>query len=295
MFKKFCCIENADMSRYSTIKLGGHARWLIFPRDEDEFVEAYQISKKAGYEPVVIGNGSNILFDVEFFDGVVISTRYFGRIERLDDARVSVGAGVNLFLLNSKLAQMELGGMEWSYGIPASLGGLIYMNGGAFGSEIKDVLESVTVFDGEKIFELKQESLNFSYRNSGLGKLTVLGGVLKLFNKDSSKILETMAGVLDKRKISQPYEKPSLGSVFKRVQASEVLYPAKMIDSLGLKGVKIGGVQISTKHAGFIINSENGTAEDFKSLVELIEKKVKQKYQIELEREVIYLSERSRR
>ena len=91
MFKKFCCIENADMSRYSTIKLGGHARWLIFPRDEDEFIEAYQISKNVGYEPVVIGNGSNILFDVEFFDGVVISTRYFGRIERLDDARVSLG------------------------------------------------------------------------------------------------------------------------------------------------------------------------------------------------------------
>lgn len=292
MFEEFCFIENADLSRYSTIKLGGRARWLVFPKDEDEFVEVEQISKKAGYEPVVLGNGSNILFDVDFFDGVVISTRYLDRIERLDEERVRVGAGVNLFALNCKLKEIGLGGMEWSYGIPASFGGLVYMNGGAFGSEVKDVLESVMLFDGKQKIELKTEDLHFLYRNSGIGKKFVLSGVLRLFPKDSEKILSEMQAFFEKRKQTQPYDKPSLGSVFKRVQKSEILYPAKMIDSLGLKGVKIGGVEVSKKHAGFLVNDGSGTAEDFVRLVELIEREVEEKYNISLEREVIYLSER---
>ena len=292
MFEKFCCNENADLSRYSTIKIGGRARWLVFPKDENEFVEIFSIANRKGYEPFVLGNGSNTLFDVDFFDGVVISTRHLAKIERLDGDRVRIGAGVNVFYLNTKLKSFGLGGMEWSYGIPASFGGLVYMNGGAFGSEIKDVLESVTVFDGKKIFELKADELHFSYRNSDLGNLTILGGVLRLFQCNSMQIEENMRNFIEQRKKSQPYDLPSLGSVFKRVVAEPTIYPAKLIDTLGLKGVKIGGVEVSSKHAGFIVNTGNGTADDYKNLLGLVEEKVWKKYHIKLEKEVVFLSEK---
>ncbi len=292
MFEKFCCIENADLSRYSTIKIGGRARWLVFPKDEQEVVEIFATANRGGYKSVVLGNGSNVLFDVDFFDGVVVSTRYLCKIEKLDGCRVRVDAGVNLFFLNQKLKSMGLGGMEWSYGIPASFGGLVFMNGGAFGSEIKDVLESVTVFDGEKIFELNSDGMHFSYRNSGLGDLVVLSGVLRLFDDNCEQICKRMNDFLERRKKSQPYDKPSLGSVFKRVLSEPIIYPAKLIDSLGLKGVKIGGVEVSSKHAGFFVNSDNGTAEDYTKLVKLVEEKVFEKYDIKLEKEVVFLSEK---
>ncbi len=294
MFEKFCCIENADLSKYSTIKIGGRARWLVFPKDEKEMQEIFIASHKDSYKTFVLGNGSNTLFDMDFFDGVVVSTRYLDRIENLGDCKVKVGAGVNIFALNHRLKDMKLGGMEWSYGIPASFGGLVFMNGGAFGHEIADLIESVIAFDGERIFELQREQLNFSYRNSHLEGLVVLGGVLRLFDRDSDEILKIMNENLQKRKDSQPYDMPSLGSVFKRICVDEVIYPAKLIDSLALKGVKIGGVEVSSKHAGFIVNGESGTAKDFEKLVKLVEKKVLKKYNIKLEREVVYLSEKER-
>ncbi len=295
MFEEFCCVENAALSLYSSIKIGGRARWLVFPKNEQEFIEVYRISKKRGRDPFVLGNGSNTLFDVDFFDGVVISTRYLNAIERLDDCRVRVGAGANVFLLNQKLKEMGLGGFEWSYGIPASFGGLVYMNGGAFGSEVKDVLESVMVFDGERIFELGASELHFSYRNSGLGKMTVLSGVLRLFDKPCEQIAKQMNEYLTKRRETQPYKKLSLGSVFKRVLADEIIYPAKLIDTLALKGVKIGGVEVSTKHAGFFVNDGFGTAEDFVKLLNLVEEKVFEKYKIKLEKEIVFLSEKEYR
>lgn len=292
MFENFCCIENADLSRYSTIKIGGRARWLVFPKDEQEVVEIFTAANRGGYKPVILGNGSNILFDVDFFDGVVISTRHLDHLERLDEHRVRVGAGVNLFLLNKKLKEMGLGGMEWSFGIPASFGGLVYMNGGAFGSEVKDVLESVMAFDGERIFELKSDELHFSYRNSGLDNLVVLSGVLRLFDKDSEQIEKDMNNFLEQRKKSQPYDMPSLGSVFKRVLIEPGVYPAKLIDTLGLKGVKIGGVEVSPKHAGFFVNTGDGTAKDYAELLRLVEEKVLKNFNIKLEKEVVFLSEK---
>lgn len=295
MFKKFECIENADLSKFSTIKIGGRARWLVFPKDENEFKEVYVLSKKSGCDPFVLGNGSNTLFDVDFFDGVVISTKHLNAIEKLDDHRVRVGAGVNLFVLNKWLCEQGLGGLEWSFGIPASFGGLVKMNGGAFGSEVKDVLESVTVFDGEKIFDLKSDEMHFSYRNSNLGDLVVLGGVLRLFPCKLEQIEEKMHGFLEKRKQSQPYELPSLGSVFKRILGDEIVYPAKLIDTLGLKGVKIGGVEVSEKHAGFLVNTGGGTAEDFEALARLVERRVFEKYKIKLEKEIVYLSEKEKK
>lgn len=295
MFENFCCIENVDLSRYSTIKIGGRARWLVFPKDEGELVEIFNLSKKAGLSAFVLGGGSNTLFDVDFFDGVVISTRYLSKIERLDECRVRVGAGANVFLLNNKLKEMGLGGMEWSFGIPASFGGLVYMNAGAFGREIKDVLESVTIFDGKEILTLTAGKLHFSYRNSGLGKSVVLGGVLRLFERNMEQIKQNMRGYFEKRRKTQPIGELSLGSVFKHIEKEETIYPAKLIDTLGLKGVKIGGVEISQKHAGFFVNNGVGTAEDFQRLVDLVKVQVWKNFRVKLEKEVVFLSERSQK
>jgi len=294
MFERFCVFENVDLSQYSTIKIGGRAKWLVLPNDENQFVDVWKEAKENGVMVFVLGSGSNTLFDEEFFEGVVVSTRHLDRIEKLGLDTVFVGAGVNAFLLNRKLKEWGLGGMEWSYGIPASFGGLVYMNAGAFGSEIKDVLKSVLVFDGSEIVELNADELHFSYRNSNLGEMVVLGGKIGLISKDKSEIERTMNDYLEKRKLSQPYNLPSLGSVFKRVMSEPMIYPAKLIDTLGLKGVKIGGAEVSKKHAGFIVNSGNATAEDFARLVELVEEKVFDKFKIKLEREVVFLSEKEK-
>lgn len=283
--------KNASLKEFSTLKIGGEAKYIVFPKDENELDFVLKEAKRSGEKIFVLGNGSNTLFDIDFFDGIVVSTREMRKIERLDDKRAFVEAGVNLFVLNFELAKMGLGGLEWSYGIPASFGGLVYMNGGAFGSEIKDFLESVRIVRCGKVEDLKASEIEFGYRTSNLKNCIILGGVLFLYEEKPAKIKEKMQNFLDKRKKSQPYDKPSLGSTFKHTSGEEIIYPAKLIDSLGLKGVKIGGVEVSTKHAGFLINSGGGTAEDYLGLAKLIEQKIFEKFGLKLEKEVVLLSE----
>lgn len=293
MFDGIKCVKNASLKDLSTIKIGGKAKYIVFPKDEAEIEMVLQEAKRSDEKAFVLGNGSNTLFDVDFFDGVVISTRKLNQIERLDKQRVYVSAGVNLFLLNVTLSKMGLGGLEWSYGIPASFGGLVYMNGGAFGREIKDFLERVRVLRNGKIEESQASEIEFSYRSSNLKNCIILGGVLCLYEEKTEKIKEKMQDFLQKRQKFQPYDKLSLGSTFKHIEENggEIIYPAKLIDSLGFKGVKIGGVEVSTKHAGFLVNSGNGTAEDYLNLAKLIEQKIFERFGLKLEKEVVLLSE----
>jgi UDP-N-acetylmuramate dehydrogenase len=264
---------------------------MLFPKDEFEFARAIEISRKLGLKTFILGCGSNTLFDEDFFDGVVITTNKMNSVKNLGDAIVEVGAGTNLFFLNQKLAQFGLGGLEWSYGIPASFGGFVYMNGGAFGSEIKNFIKSVAVLDNGKIHTLEKQDLHFSYRNSALGERIVLSAKLQLFDDKQSKIEENMQNFLEKKKSLQPYDMPSLGSVYKRIFRDNVVYPAKLIDSLALKGVKIGGVEISPKHAGFFVNCDGGTWQDYAKLCEFVENAVFVRYGVRLEREEHFLSE----
>lgn len=293
MFNGIKYEKNASLKDFSTIKIGGRAKYIVFPKDEAEIEMVLQEAKRSDEKVLILGNGSNTLFDVEFFGGVVISTREIKEIEKIGKEKVFVGAGANLFSLNLTLSQMGLGGLEWSYGIPASFGGLVYMNGGAFGSEIKDFLETVRVLRNGKIEDLKASEIEFAYRTSNLKNCIILGGVLALKEEKTEKIKEKMQNYLQKRRLTQPYDFPSLGSTFKHIKENggEIIYPAKLIDSLGLKGVKIGGVEVSTKHAGFLINSGNGTAEDYLSLAKLIEQKVYERFGLKLEKEVVLLSE----
>lgn len=274
MFEKYDCLKDENLSKFSTMKVGGKAKYIVFPENRKELLEIFEIIKENNLKYFILGNGSNVLFDDKGFDGVVISLKKFDFFRKKCNF-VCVGAGINLFLLNQKLAKAGLSGLEWSYGIPATLGGLVVMNGGSFGQEIGQFVQSVTVFDGKRIKVLKKNQIEFSYRHSNLSKYVVLSVLMKFVPEKKEIIQAKMNECFAKKKSSQPCELPSLGSVFKLIHTeNEIIYPAKLIDNLGLKGVKIGGAEISTKHAGFIVNSGNATSEDILKLVEFVEKKL---------------------
>ena len=211
------------------------------------------------------------------FDGVIVSLKNFNKIKRIGETKVCVGAGVNLFTLNQRLKKFSLGGLEWSYGIPATIGGFLAMNGGCFEHEICDYVEKILVFENNKLKTYKKEEVDFSYRHCGLrGRAVILAVWINLQKESSEKIEKNMNENITKKRLSQPCEYPSLGSVYKRIFVDDkIVYPAKLIDKLGLKGVKIGRAQISEKHAGFIVNLGGATSADFVSLMKLIEEKIK--------------------
>lgn len=274
MFEEFECLENVDLSNYSTMRTGGKAKYLVFPKNVKELQKILKIIKKSKQKFCIFGNGSNILFKDEGFEGVLINLKYLNKFEVLDES-VYVGAGINLFYLNQLLQKNGLSGLEWSYGIPATLGGLVVNNGGCFGHEIADLVEEVFVLKGLKVLVLNRSEIEFSYRNSSLKhKFIVLSAKLKLKHENPEVIKAKMIDYLETKRKSQPCEYPSLGSVFKRVHGEGILYPAKLIDNLGLKGVKIGGAEVSKKHAGFIINVGGATSRDIEDLIVFLESKL---------------------
>lgn len=288
MFEKYDYMENVELKNYSTMKVGGLAKFMVFPRTHLELKELFEIIKQENLRWFILGNGSNVLFDDEGFDGVVVNLKHFDRVVKSGES-VRVGAGVNLFALNIKLKSLGLGGLEWSYGIPGTLGGLLVMNGGCYGHEICEFVEEVTVFDSGKVKRLKKSDIKFEYRHSDLNQYIILSAKLKLKADLPENINQKMTENFTKKKNAQPYELPSLGSVFKLVHKNdEIIYPAKLIDNLGLKGVKIGGAEISQKHAGFIVNTGEATSEDIIKLIEYVECKLLE-IGVKPEREIIIL------
>ena len=290
MFENFEFVENANLSKLSTMKTGGKAKYIIFPKNVTELRQILKIIKKNGLKSFIIGNCSNILFSDYGFDGVLISLKHFDKIKKTKNF-VEIGAGINLFALNQKLALLGLSGMEWSFGIPGSFGGLIYMNGGCFGSEVFDFVESIKVLDGEKIKILKKAEIKFAYRATDLKGKIILSAKLKLKSEESEKILKKMQFFLKIKHENQPCDFPSLGSIFKQIKTDEkIIYPAKIIDNLGLKGFKIKRAEISKKHAGFIVNSGNATSDEIFSLICFVQKKLAEQ-NVFPELEIILLGE----
>lgn len=273
MFENFDVKEWASLKDYSTIKIGGKARWMLFPKDLMEVQQILKIVKYNNLKFFILGNGSNTLFDDNGYDGVIISLKKLNKIE-FDGDCVYSDAGVNLFVLGQKLKMHGLSGLEFCHGIPASLGGFVYMNGGCFGHEIGEFVEEVLVLKDDKIITLKKDQLKFSYRKSNLQDCVILKVLLKLTQNSPEIVKENMDNYYDKKKASQPCDLPSLGSIFKAVYGDKTIYVSKMIDTLGLKGVKIGEAEISNKHAGFIVNTGNATSKDFKDLIALIQKEL---------------------
>ncbi|MBP3619619.1 MAG: UDP-N-acetylmuramate dehydrogenase [Clostridia bacterium] len=278
MFREFECLENVELKNFSTIKIGGKIDYIVFPKNHIELLNVLERIKTNNLRWFVLGNGSNILFSDNGFRGVAVSLKHFNKVVRIDDS-VWCGAGINAFALNNKLLKLGLSGVEWSYGIPATLGGMVVNNAGCFGNEVGEYVEEVLIVGNEKLRVVKREDLLFDYRSAKLGnvdlkKYVVLAIKLQLFQEKSEIIAKNMQNYLKKKRENQPCDKLSLGSVFKRICAKEVIFPAKFIDELGLKGMKIGGAEISEKHSGFIINLGNATADDVLKLIALIERKL---------------------
>ena len=275
LFRGFDFFENVDLKNYSTMKTGGRAKYIVFPRSKRELVKVLKICHGQGMRFYVVGNGSNILFDDSGFDGVLVNLKHFNDI-KISSESAFIGAGMNLFYLNLYLQKNNLSGLEWSYGVPATLGGFVVCNGGCFGHEICEFVEEVTVLKDLQILTLKRDEIEFSYRHSSLKDSCVVLEVKLRLRLDNADVIKAkMLSTLEEKRRLQPCDLPSLGSVFKRVIVKEeIVYPAKLIDNMGLKGVKIGGAEVSKKHAGFVVNTGGATSEDVQKLVQFLENKL---------------------
>lgn len=285
MIKNIEFKENESLKKHTTFKIGGRARFYVLPKNIKQLKKTIKHCKKNGLKYFVLGNGSNVLASDKGFDGVIISLKKMNKI-RCENSGVRAQSGVNLFTLNKTLAENSLSGMEWSYGIPATVGGAVKMNAGAYNFEFLNFVKKIRVLKDNRVRTYK--NFDYSYRKGPIKDEIVLSVDLKLKKDDKIAILKRMKTNFEKRKISQPYDKSSAGSVFKR---GKDFYPAKVIDDLGLKGFAINGAEVSKKHAGFIVNNKNARCEDVLKLIEEIEKKAKAEG-FDFEREIIYLAER---
>ena len=281
---------NEPMMKHTSFRAGGAARWFAVPETAEELKAVLAACRKADTPWYVIGNGSNLLVSDKGFPGVIISTDKFDRLE-VNGTEISVGAGVMLSKLANTAYKAGLIGLEFAAGIPGTVGGACVMNAGAYGSEMINVLKSVTVLTPEGNVEtLPAESLELGYRTSVIPKkgYLVLEAVMSLTegNMEESKAL--MDDLAFRRKDKQPLEFPSAGSTFKRPAGH---FAGKLIEDCGLKGFTVGGAQVSEKHAGFVINKGGATASDIYNLCKEVEKRVKAEFGVSLEMEVKLLGE----
>ena len=278
--------ENEPMSKHTSFKIGGPAKLFVSPADSNTLSELITNCKNYDIPTVYFGNGSNILFNDYGFDGVVISTSRMTEISLQDENVIECGSGVKNSVLCQFALENSLSGFEFLWGIPGTVGGAAFMNAGAYGGEIKDVIvgcEYITA-DGE-IKEMSSDEMDLSYRHSIFSEN---GGIItkvrlrgRLDNKEVIRTL--MDELMDRRRTKQPLEFPSAGSVFKR---PEGYFAAALIEECGLKGESVGGAQVSEKHSGFIINTGNATASDVKQLVEIIKETVFMQKGVQLECEI---------
>ena len=274
------------MSRHTTFRVGGPADFFVTPKAKEEVRDVIRICKEAGMPYYIIGNGSNLLVSDAGYRGVVVQIYKEMNEVKVEGDLVKAQAGALLSGIAAKALGAELSGFEFASGIPGTIGGACVMNAGAYGGEMKDVLESVTVLTGEgKIIALGRNDLELGYRTSVIAKkgYIVLGAVLKLERGDGEKIKTYMDELKEKRVTKQPLEYPSAGSTFKR---PEGYFAGKLIEDAGLRGFQVGGAQVSEKHCGFVINRNHATAADIMELMRQVQIRVKENSGVDLEPEV---------
>lgn len=290
MFERFQTEKNAQLSNYTTLRLGGPADWLVTPRSSREIVQVLAEAREAGLPVCVIGQGSNLLVLDGGIRGLVIRMAR-GMMDCFVRGNILVAdAGVSLGAVAAKAASAGLTGLEFAAGIPGTVGGGVIMNAGAYGGEMSQVVQEVSLIHRDGSMETKDtESLAFSYRHSALqdGKDIVSQVTFRLENGDTESIRERMADLNRKRAEKQPLDVPSAGSTFKRPQGG---FAAALIDQCGLKGYAVGGAKVSPKHAGFLINTGN-SARDYLELVRNVQRIVEERTGIFLEPEIRIIGE----
>lgn len=283
-------LENISLKEYTTYKIGGVAKALIIPKNEEELVSLLKYIKSNNIKYIILGNGSNVIFSDNTFDGIIIKLDSLDKIE-LNNTTLTVGAGVSLMKVANRMCRQGLTGLEFATGIPGTIGGAIYMNAGAYKSDMGYIVKKVKVLTPDfRIITMVNREMNFHYRTSFLkeNKGYICLEVTMKLNKGNKSIIEE---VIKERKLrrmeSQPLEYPSAGSVFRNPENN---FAGKLIEDLGLKGLIKGGAQISEKHANFIINREHAKAKDIYDLISFIKEAVKDRYDIELKEEQEFIN-----
>ena len=278
-------LRNEPMKNHCSFRIGGPAELFAEPASEEELIALCRHLREKGAEPVVIGSGTNLLVADEGLDRVVIHVGAGLDAIAFDGETVTAGAGIPLSRLALAARDRGLSGLEFAHGIPGSLGGGVIMNAGAYDGEMKDAVTSVRYLDADG--EVRETSdPGFAYRHSRFADepgCVILGATLRLTPGDPAEIGAKMRELMARRSASQPLDKPSAGSTFKRPASG---YAAALIDGAGLKGFTIGGAQVSEKHAGFVINTGNAACADVLKLMEHIQKTVEARYGVLLEPEV---------
>ncbi|MDE6635083.1 MAG: UDP-N-acetylmuramate dehydrogenase [Lachnospiraceae bacterium] len=279
--------ENEPMKRHITFKAGGPAAYYVTPDNAGKIAEIIKLCKETGVRYQIIGNGSNVLFTDDGYDGVVIAVGNKMSGITVDNNVVNAGAGTKLAALAAQAAEHSLTGLEFASGIPGTVGGAIVMNAGAYGGEIKDVIISATVYDcdNDKIVILGNDELELGYRQSVLQKkeYIVLEACFELEHGDKKEINDRMKDFNDRRKSKQPLSYASAGSTFKR---PEGYYAGALIEECNLKGFGVGNAKVSEKHAGFVVNTGGASADDILSVIKHVQDTVYEQKKVRLEPEV---------
>ena len=280
-------LENEPLSKHTTFRVGGPARYLVIPNSKQSLVETMKLINKYELPFKVIGRGSNLLPSDRLFEGIIVKCdKGLDHVE-IDGTQVTVGAGVSTILLANKVAKCELAGLEFISGVPGSVGGAIYMNAGAYNREIQDVLVKALILDeAGELKWLTVEEMGFSYRQSILQthkNWIVVEAVLQLEKGSYEEIMELMKARKVRRIESQPTNLPSAGSTFRNPLPH---YSWQLIEKSGLRGVRIGGAEVSQKHCNFIVNVGGATATDIYELIQHVQAVVFEKHGIQLHPEV---------
>lgn len=285
MYADLAIQKDAVLAPYTTLRVGGPADYLLTAETEETFCGVYRFLQEKGVPCLVLGNGSNLLVKDGGFRGAVLR---FGkgcsRVERTEKGLYSQ-AGALMSVLAKTAMEHSLTGLEFAHGIPGTVGGGVYMNAGAYGGEMRQVVASVRLFDGKEIREVAGDDMAFGYRHSlAMEKnMLILGAEFALEKGDAAAIEARMKELAQQRRAKQPLEYPSAGSFFKRPVGH---FAGALIEQSGMKGAAVGGAQVSEKHAGFLINRGGATAADFLNLMKKVQTEVYNKFGVHMENEV---------
>ncbi|WP_420853974.1 UDP-N-acetylmuramate dehydrogenase [Staphylococcus ratti] len=279
------------LKRYTYTETGGNADFYISPQKYEEVQSVVKFAYEANIPLTYLGNGSNIIIRDGGIRGIVLSLLELNYID-VSDTTIVAGSGAAIIDVSRKARDLSLTGLEFACGIPGSVGGAVYMNAGAYGGEVKDVIDYARVINEKgEMLQLTHNELELDYRNSIIQKehYVVLEAAFTLAPGKQDEIQEIMNDLTERRESKQPLGYPSCGSVFRRPPG---YFAGKLIQDSDLQGHRIGGVEVSKKHAGFMVNVDHGTATDYEDLIHYVQKVVKEKFDVELQREVRIIGEK---
>ncbi|MBQ2873558.1 MAG: UDP-N-acetylmuramate dehydrogenase [Bacilli bacterium] len=279
--------EDISLKNYNTYRVNTICKFLVFPKTIEELKLVLDYLRENNIKYYILGNGSNVILSMDYYDGVMIKLDNFNSVIYKDNL-VTAGAGYSLIKLSLDTIEKGFSGMEFSAGIPGAVGASVAMNAGAYNSDISEILKEVTVLTPDnEVKIMKNSELEYAYRSSFLKrnkKYIVLDATFELQKGNSEEMKELVEERKQKRIASQPLDMPNAGSVFRNPEGG---YAGALIEEANLKGYNINGAEVSTKHANFIVNKNGATGKDIISLIEKIQKEIKEKYNIELKLEQI--------